>query len=263
MSDDANSELRHRWFPVCGVDDLPPQHIFETELLGQELAVWRGTGGTLNVWKNRCPHRGMRFTVGANLGTALRCAYHGYRFDNGSGRCTAIPAHPDRTPPHSVCATVYPVLERYGLVWTTLEGGASPPEPLPAARGGAVALYSVAVSAGSLRVGQYLSRYHFRPSGALNNAGSVGGEGCTTRAIDGFTFESVAVEGHMTSTVLLFTQPVDSACTVIHARLMDAVECRLLMPALRHHAEQLSQLRSTIEAGAIAIASASCVARRI
>lgn len=106
------------WYPLASSGDLVLRHIFHTALHGQELALWRDDSGLANVWENRCPHRGVRLTIGANLGTELRCQYHGWRFSSGSGQCIGIPAR----------VATYPCVERYGLVWSTLDGA---PEDIP------------------------------------------------------------------------------------------------------------------------------------
>ena len=112
------------WFPVASSADLAPRHVFHTSLDGQELALWRDDAGLANVWENRCPHRGVRLSMGANLGTELRCQYHGWRFSSGSGHCESIPAHPGFTPSQGLSVKTYPCVERYGLVWTSLDDAA-------------------------------------------------------------------------------------------------------------------------------------------
>jgi len=112
------SPAMNAWYPVASGADLVSRHIFHTALAGQELALWRDDSGLANVWENRCPHRDVRLTIGENLGTELRCHYHGWRFSSGSGQCVGIPAR----------VTTYPCVERYGLVWTTLAGA---PEDIP------------------------------------------------------------------------------------------------------------------------------------
>ena len=63
-------------------------------LLGRELAVWRADDGNVNVWENRCLHRGVRLSIGINDGAELKCQYHGWRYANRTAGCTYIPAHP-------------------------------------------------------------------------------------------------------------------------------------------------------------------------
>lgn len=113
--------LRSRWFPVCRGGDAVPRHVVHTALLGQELAVWRADDGTVNAWENRCPHRGVRLSIGTNLGHALKCRYHGWTYESGSARCIAIPCHPRLTPAAAIRVRAYPCAERQGFVWVRLE----------------------------------------------------------------------------------------------------------------------------------------------
>ena len=98
-----------------------PRHVVHTALLGQELAVWRADDGTVNAWENRCPHRGVRLSIGTNLGHALKCRYHGWTYESGSARCIAIPCHPRLTPAAAIRVRAYPCAERQGFVWVRLE----------------------------------------------------------------------------------------------------------------------------------------------
>jgi phenylpropionate dioxygenase-like ring-hydroxylating dioxygenase large terminal subunit len=117
-----------RWYPVAAADDLPIGHIYQTRLGGHPLAIWRGSSGSVNIWEDRCPHRGTRFSIGDVAGDTLRCQYHGWRFAAGSGACTTIPAQPDSKPAAAIRARLWPVAEQGGLIWTGLS-----PEGLPEA----------------------------------------------------------------------------------------------------------------------------------
>jgi nitrite reductase/ring-hydroxylating ferredoxin subunit len=107
-----------RWYPVAASDDLPQGHVYQTMLGGNPLAIWRASDGTVNIWEDRCPHRGVRFSIGIVQDDELRCQYHAWRFASGSGACTHIPAQPTAKPAAAIRATVWPVVERDGLVWT-------------------------------------------------------------------------------------------------------------------------------------------------
>jgi len=239
-------DLAHRWFPICNRDDLQAMHIVETELLGREIVVWRGSGGGVNVWANRCPHRGMRLSVGAILGGELRCAYHGYRYAEGSGMCTSVPAQPGRTPPRSLCVSIYPVFEAGNLIWTRLAGeDPSGPAP-PLLAHDCTPLYGLAVRSPAIDVGAFLARYRFRPSAALA-AAETADELCTTSQIDAYSFQSVAQKGSITSEVRFFLQPVDAQCAFVHGILCGESAAQSLIPALRHHAERLARLRDACE----------------
>lgn len=108
------------WYPVARGVDLAPRHVFHGELFGVELALWRSDGGEVNAWENRCPHRGVRLTLGANNGAQLRCQYHGWRYRSGGGQCVAIPAASQSPPPASLCARTFAVIEQGGYVWVNL-----------------------------------------------------------------------------------------------------------------------------------------------
>lgn len=120
---------RGLWHPIASSDDLPFRHVFHGQLLGQELAVWRADDGNVNVWENRCLHRGVRLSIGINEGAELKCQYHGWRYANRTAGCTYIPAHPADAPARRIANRTYQVREADGLVWTTLDGmdGEAPP----------------------------------------------------------------------------------------------------------------------------------------
>ena len=101
----------HRQFS----DDLPFRHVYQGQLLGRELAVWRADDGNVNVWENRCLHRGVRLSIGVNEGGELKCQYHGWRYANRSAGCTYIPAHPADAPARRIENRTYPVREAFGL----------------------------------------------------------------------------------------------------------------------------------------------------
>lgn len=65
--DVTSTDLRQAaWYPIAASDDLPLRHVFHGQLLGRELAVWRADDGNVNVWENRCLHRGVRLSIGIN-----------------------------------------------------------------------------------------------------------------------------------------------------------------------------------------------------
>lgn len=97
------SDQQLQWHPIASSSDLIPRHVFHAQLLGQEMAVWRADDGYVNVWENRCLHRGVRLSIGINDGVELKCQYHGWRYSNRSANCTYIPAHPADAPARTVC----------------------------------------------------------------------------------------------------------------------------------------------------------------
>lgn len=116
------------WFALCDVDRLGERAIYHTELAGYELVVWRAEDGAINVWENRCPHRGVRLSMGHHRGDALQCQYHGWQFGSGDGACRFVPAHPDAAPP-AVAVKTWPVEVRHGFVWTCIAYTDETPPP--------------------------------------------------------------------------------------------------------------------------------------
>jgi phenylpropionate dioxygenase-like ring-hydroxylating dioxygenase large terminal subunit len=115
------------WYAVLRVEEAVPRHIAFVRLFDEEIALWRADDGSVHAWENRCPHRGMRLTLGTNTGTELKCRYHGWRFAGETGACTFIPAHPEQTPPRAAVVRSYQSAERYGLIW--IARGAVESEP--------------------------------------------------------------------------------------------------------------------------------------
>src|SRR5690606_3003354 len=106
------------WYPIASSTDLPFRHVYQGQLLGRELAVWRADDGNVNIWENRCLHRGVRLSIGINEGQELKCQYHGWRYANRSAGCTYIPAHPADAPARRIENRKYPVREAFGLIWS-------------------------------------------------------------------------------------------------------------------------------------------------
>ena len=111
---------RERWYPVAAVADLAPHHIYQTRLGEAPLAIWCAADGTINIWDDRCPHRGVRLSIGHIVGKELRCQYHAWRFASGSGVCTHIPARPDAKPAAAIRTRIWPVAVSDGMVWTAI-----------------------------------------------------------------------------------------------------------------------------------------------
>ena len=112
------SDLKKIWYPIASSADVPRRHVYHAQLLGREYAVWRADDGNVNVWENRCLHRGVRLSIGINEGSELRCQYHGWRYANRTAGCTYIPAHPADAPARTICNNTYPVKEALGMVWS-------------------------------------------------------------------------------------------------------------------------------------------------
>ncbi|MGI9416458.1 MAG: Rieske 2Fe-2S domain-containing protein [Geminicoccaceae bacterium] len=115
------------WTPVALSSDLPKGGVLRTFVDGRDLAVWRSRSGVVRAWDNRCPHRGMRLSFGFVRGESLTCIYHGWQYGI-DGVCRYIPAHPDLTPPATLCTTAFACVEGRGLIWASLAANEDAPD---------------------------------------------------------------------------------------------------------------------------------------
>ncbi len=121
LRNQAERAMRHSWWPVARSVDVVRAPI-RAVLLGEKLAVYRGEDGEVRVRANRCPHRGGSLGHGAVHGNDLACPYHGWQYSGDDGHCTRVPSLADQSKiPPKAAAKAYPVVERYGHVWTCLD----------------------------------------------------------------------------------------------------------------------------------------------
>lgn len=124
----AGRYLRRIWQPVYHCADIAPGEARPVRIMGETFTLYRGASGALRMLEGFCPHRGARLSAGFVEGDAIRCFYHGWKFD-GAGQCVEQPAEESR-----FCAKIrirsYPVREYLGLVFAFLGEGEPPEFPL-------------------------------------------------------------------------------------------------------------------------------------
>ena len=234
------------WYPVARIDDLAPRHVFQGQLLGRELALWRGDDGFVNVWENRCLHRGVRLTLGRNEGRELVCRYHAWRYANRTAGCTYIPAHPADAPAQTVCNATFPGVERYGLVWSGDDPTGEPPEIAVLEGANTLGLRNLPLNVEPDAALRELASYAFSPSALV---GSHRADAVAVEVTDQgpawvqLTSRSMPHE----TTAVFFVQPVDSARCVIRGVLADHDAEADSETIVRHHSRALSRLRDRLE----------------
>ena len=119
--------MTSEWVPLALARDVPAGTTRAAIVEDRELVIWRGVDGQAHVWADRCPHRGMRLSLGFVRDNALNCLYHGWAYA-ADGGCRRIPAHPDLNVPGSIRADVHRVVEAGGMIWTR-QGGEEPTLP--------------------------------------------------------------------------------------------------------------------------------------
>jgi len=232
-----------RWHPIAASYDLPFRHVFHGQLLGREFAVWRADDGYVNIWENRCLHRGVRLSIGINDGRELKCQYHGWRYSNRTAGCTYIPAHPADAPARTITNRTFAAVERYGLVWSAEDPLGEVPEVPGLAEGDLLTLRGIPVNAPADLVAARLKDYRFQPIGQLDGDASR----VSVEAANEFSVALRAVEKGSATLVVFFVQPVDSNRSVIRGVLDGKVEGATRLVILHHHNDRLSKLREEIE----------------
>ncbi len=119
------------WHAVARASDVATGKLVAARLLEEDLLLWRSSAG-VEAWRDFCPHRGAKLSLGRVRDDRIVCPYHGMEYAAG-GRCVRVPAHPGRSPPRQARATCYRVTERYGLVWVSLGAPSGDVPPFPEA----------------------------------------------------------------------------------------------------------------------------------
>lgn len=267
MTDDW-AELRTLWHPVAAGSDLVPAHLFHARLLEEELVLWRDSGGAINAWANRCPHRGLRLTLGRHCGTQLECRYHGLRFESQTGRCVRVPAHPGEAISERLRVRVHRCTEKHGLVWvflgTELIGDISmnpPARPAsaqtinpPAASGEpellrvpastTVSLRALAINATAERAIAALAAAFGAPADAQIAKTAITG---SVVARDRLAL-TLDLDGQMDGARLHFlVQPAAPQKCVVHGLLEGRFEAATTRELVKRCSHQLNALRDSIE----------------
>ena len=246
--------------PVTSLSDLFPRHIARSRLFGQELAIWKADDGYINIWADRCIHRGVRLSVGINDGAELVCQYHGWRYSNRNGNCAYVPAHPGEAPPRSSCVPTFRSATKYGLLWSGSSLDAEPPELAVLDGDDTIALRSLPVNAPAALVMEGLASYSFQPAESLgaDSAAAVG-----ARSDSPFSVTITAATADVESTTVHFVQPAEAGRCVIRPVLTPAPPPQQRLAVLRHHAAQLEELRTQLESSAPAGVSVQIPAAKL
>lgn len=129
FSEEDFAILSRYWYPIAASDAVDNKPI-SAKLLDVDLVCYRANG-VATVARDLCIHRGVPLSLGWVEGDEIVCPYHGFRYRR-DGQCTAVPARQqaDGISP-KLKIRVYPAVERYGLIWTTLNGTDNSLPPFP------------------------------------------------------------------------------------------------------------------------------------
>lgn len=108
--------LRRYWQPFARSEEAGsyPKLV---KMLGEELVLFRDRSGRVGLLYPRCMHRGTSLLYGKVEDRGIRCPYHGWMY-GVDGRCIERPCEPRSPPNAGPRQPWYPVVERYGLLFT-------------------------------------------------------------------------------------------------------------------------------------------------
>lgn len=124
----AGRYMRRFWQPIYHAEDLPVGKAKPVKIMNVEYTLYRGEDGKPYLTQFRCPHRGLQLSAGWVEGNAIRCYYHGWKFDC-AGSCVEQPAEP-RPFLDKVKLKTYPCRDYVGLIFAYLGEETAPP-PFP------------------------------------------------------------------------------------------------------------------------------------
>jgi 5,5'-dehydrodivanillate O-demethylase oxygenase subunit len=118
--------LRRYWHPIAIAAELTPERPKKrVRVLGEDLLVYLDPNGGYGLIGELCAHRGCSLLYGFLEDGGIRCAYHGWLYDN-TGKILEQPFEPEQSMlKHTVRQAAYPVQKVHGLLFAYLG-------PLPA-----------------------------------------------------------------------------------------------------------------------------------
>ncbi len=131
--------FRRFWMPVALSRELSQRDgaPIRVTVLGEDLIAFRASDGRVGLVDPVCPHRGANLFFGRNEDCAIRCVYHGWKFDL-EGNAIEMPNVPADAAYHGkMRITAYPTREFAEMVWAYL-GPADATPALPALEVGQV-----------------------------------------------------------------------------------------------------------------------------
>jgi phenylpropionate dioxygenase-like ring-hydroxylating dioxygenase large terminal subunit len=88
---DVHTPLLHDHWYVAGYADEFEGGLHERMFLGKSIVIYRKEDGELVALQNRCAHRSFPLAQGLREGDAIRCRYHGAKYD-ANGTMIEVPS---------------------------------------------------------------------------------------------------------------------------------------------------------------------------
>jgi phenylpropionate dioxygenase-like ring-hydroxylating dioxygenase large terminal subunit len=101
------------WYWALPSSELKRGQVRGLTFLGREIVLYRDDQGAVRCVDAFCPHMGAHLAEGRVDGDGIRCFFHHWKL-SPSGEVVDIPCQPTPTRARN---RVWPVSERYGLIW--------------------------------------------------------------------------------------------------------------------------------------------------
>lgn len=117
-----DGDLVNHWYILALDAEVPANKPIKKWLYDTPYVLFRDADGKIAVLKDRCLHRGAQLSLGTLEGGAIRCPYHGWKFDR-EGLLIEVPSEgPAKEAQEQVkkknwCVDSMPVYVQDGCVW--------------------------------------------------------------------------------------------------------------------------------------------------
>ena len=105
----------NHWYALVRSSELK-QTPLPAVLWEEAIVLYRDETGQAHALEDRCPHRHVKLSHGAVIGSNLECAYHAWQFDV-QGNCAEVPYLAENQKLPACKIKSYPVREQDGFVW--------------------------------------------------------------------------------------------------------------------------------------------------
>lgn len=103
------------WYPLARSKEVKKGKPHAVSFAGEPIVLLRTSEGEVYALEDRCAHRQVPLHLGVVENDCIKCAYHGWRFDQ-TGRCVGVP-YLDKCSLRPRNVRSYPCREAYGLVF--------------------------------------------------------------------------------------------------------------------------------------------------
>jgi len=106
--------IKNAWYIAGWASEVSEDKLLARTFLDEPVLMYRAESGDVAALEDRCCHRHAPLSKGRLEGDAVRCMYHGLKFDP-SGRCIEIPG--ETKVPAKYRVRSFPVVEKQNLLW--------------------------------------------------------------------------------------------------------------------------------------------------